>query len=154
MPINLFQSMQISASGLHAQRMRMNLLATNLANANSTRTPEGGPYRRKDVVFQPVGIDRLSNAGSPFNKASFESEFDRQLKGVQVSEVVRDQRPPRLVYDPNHPDANKDGYVAMPNINPISEMVSLMNATRSYEAGVTAINAAKDMVNKALSIGR
>lgn len=151
--MDLFQAMQISASGLTAQRIRMNILASNLANANTTKTPEGGPFRRKDVFFQNVGLSQLGSRpdGPP---TGFEGELDRQLQGVQVSQIVRDTRDPRLVYDPSHPDANKDGYVAMPNINVITEMVSMMNSQRSFEAGVTAINAGKAMVNKALTIGK
>lgn len=152
--MDLFQAMQISASGLTAQRVRMNILASNLANANTTRTPEGGPFRRKDVYFQNVGLSELSSRQFPEGAGRFENELDRQLQGVQVSQVVRDARDPRLVYDPSHPDANKEGYVALPNINVISEMVSMMNSQRSFEAGVTAINAGKAMVNKALTIGK
>jgi len=152
--MDLFQAMQISASGLTAQRVRMNILASNLANANTTKTPEGGPFRRKDVFFQTVGLTELSSRQSPEGAGAFENELDRQLEGVQVSQVVRDTRAPRLVYDPTHPDANKEGYVAMPNINTISEMVSMMNSQRSFEAGITAINAGKAMVNKALTIGK
>lgn len=152
--MDLFQAMQISASGLTAQRVRMNILASNLANATTTRTPEGGPYRRKDVFFQPVGASNLSSRSADEANPRFESELDRQLEGVQVSQVVRDTRAPRMVYDPTHPDANKEGYVAMPNINVLAEMVSMMNAQRSYEAGVTAINAGKAMANKALTIGK
>ncbi len=152
--MDLFQAMQISASGLQAQRLRMNLLANNLANANSTRTPQGGPYRRKDVFFRSVDLEDMTGQRNPIRPASFESELERHLKGVRVSRIVRDTRPPRTLYDPSHPDANKDGYVAMPNVNIIGEMVSMMNATRSYEAGVTSINAVKAMINKALTIGR
>ncbi|OGL63612.1 MAG: flagellar basal body rod protein FlgC [Candidatus Tectomicrobia bacterium RIFCSPLOWO2_12_FULL_69_37] len=152
--MDLFQAMQISASGLTAQRIRMNILASNLANANTTKTPEGGPFRRKDVYFQTIGLSELSARSYPREAGRFEDELDRQLQGVQVSQVVRDARAPRLVYDPNHPDANKDGYIALPNITVISEMVSMMNSQRSFEAGVTAINAGKSMVNKALTIGR
>ena len=153
--MDLFQAMQISASGLTAQRVRMNILASNLANANTTKTPEGGPFRRKDVYFQNVGLSQLGSRQSLDGpNGAFESELDRQLQGVQVSQVVRDTRDPRLVYDPSHPDANEDGYVAMPNINVITEMVSMMNSQRSYEAGVTAINAGKAMVSKALTIGK
>ncbi len=153
--MDLFQAMQISASGLQAQRVRMNLLATNLANVNSTKTPEGGPFRRKDVFFQASALEKVTGRrDQTIFRASFEDELERQIQGVEVSRIVQDRRPPRMVYDPAHPEANEDGYVALPNINSISEMVSMINATRSYEAGVTAINAAKDMINKALTIGR
>ncbi|MEK6709447.1 MAG: flagellar basal body rod protein FlgC [Nitrospinota bacterium] len=151
--MDIFQAMQISASGLAAQRLRMNILASNLANANTTKTPEGGPFRRKDVSFEPVGLSALNPAANE-GRVSFESEFERQLQGVQVGQIVQDAREPRKVHDPTHPDADKEGYVAMPNINTISEMIGIMNSQRSYEAGVTAINAGKAMINKALTIGK
>ncbi len=148
--MDLFQSMQISASALAVQRLRMNLIASNLANINTTKTPQGGPYRRKDVSIRPVGVEEMGgNPGS-----SFGSELDRHIKGVEVNRVTEDQSPPRLVYKPSHPDANEKGYVAMPNINMITEMVSMMNAQRSYEASITAVNATRAMITKTLSIGR
>ncbi|HKZ71524.1 MAG TPA: flagellar basal body rod protein FlgC [Nitrospirota bacterium] len=128
----------ISASGLEAQRLRMNIIAGNLANAQSTHSPEGGPYRRKDVVFSEI-LDSMSGKGSG---------------EVQVSGVIEDQRPFQMVYDPQHPDANAEGYVQLPNVNLLEEMVNMMSASRSYEANVTAINSAKSMARKALEIGR
>ncbi len=128
----------ISASGLEAQRLRMNIIAGNLANAQSTHSPEGGPYRRKDVVFSEI-LDSMSGKGSG---------------EVEVSGVIEDQRPFQLVYDPQHPDANAEGYVQLPNVNLLEEMVNMMSASRSYEANVTAINSAKSMAHKALEIGR
>lgn len=142
--MNLLQSMQISASALAVQRVRMNIIASNLANINTTKTPEGGPYRRKDISIQPMGV----------SGDSFGNELDQNLKGVEVVRIVEDQSPPRLVYNPSHPDADEKGYVAMPNINMISEIVNMMNAQRSYEASVTAINATRSMISKSLSIGR
>jgi flagellar basal-body rod protein FlgC len=148
--MDLFQSMQISASALAVQRLRMNIIASNLANINTTKTPQGGPYRRKDVSIRPVGLEEMGgNSGS-----SFGSELDRHVKGVEVVRVTEDQSPPRLIYKPSHPDANEKGYVAMPNINMITEMVSMMNAQRSYEASITAVNATKAMITKSMSIGR
>ena len=130
--------LNISASGLEAQRFRMNIIAGNLANAQSTHTPEGGPYRRKDVVFSEV-LDEMTAKGSG---------------KVEVSEIIEDQRPFQSVYDPQHPDANAEGYVQLPNVNLLEEMVNMMSASRSYEANVTAINSAKTMAQKALEIGR
>ena len=130
--------LSISSSGLEAQRVRMNIIASNLANVQSTRTPEGGPYRRKDVVFAEV-LDNMLEKGA---------------SGVKVSKVVEDRRPFQVVYDPQHPDANDEGYVQLPNVNLLEEMVNMMSASRSYEANVTAINAAKGMAQKALEIGR
>lgn len=134
----------ISASGLRAQRLRMDVIAANLANAESTRTPEGGPYKRRDVVLEalPVGerfADILGEAGG---------------SAVRVARVVADTRPPRLVFDPGHPDADPEGYVALPNVNVVAEMVDLMAASRAYEANVAAINATKRVLEATLSIGQ
>ncbi|MDD5434185.1 MAG: flagellar basal body rod protein FlgC [Nitrospira sp.] len=130
--------LNISASGLEAQRVRMNIISGNLANAHSTHSPDGGPYRRKDVVFSEV-LDSMSGTGSG---------------KVKVSEVIEDQRPFQVVYDPQHPDANAEGYVQLPNVNLLEEMVNMISASRAYEANVTTINSAKSMAQKALEIGR
>lgn len=127
----------ISASGLSAQRARMDAIANNIANANTTRTPEGGPYRRQRVVVREV---RDPATGEPL--------------GVKVAGMERDQTPPRRVYDPGHPDADESGYVELPNVNVIAEMIDMLSATRAYEANATAIDAAKEMANRALDIGR
>ena len=145
--MNFLDALQTSSSGLTAQRTRMNVISSNLANMNTTRTPEGGPYKRKDVVF----------AACPLRQ-SFQDTLKRQIRGtlskVDVTGIVEDKRPPQLKYDPQHPDADEKGYVAMPNVNLIEEMVNMISATRSYEAGVTAIKATRDMALKALEIGR
>jgi flagellar basal-body rod protein FlgC len=130
----------ISAMGLSAQRQRLDVLAENIANVNTTRTPEGGPYRRKQVVFETVLAGYGPGAGEP--------------QGVLVSEVTTDPAPPRTVYEPGHPDADERGFVRLPNVNIVDEMVDLISATRSYEANVTALNATKGMLMKALEIGR
>ncbi len=137
-----------SSSGMAAQRFRMNVISANLANAQTTRTPEGGPYRRRDVVVGALPPHR-----------SFEEELRSQGKPddtrhAKVLGMVVDKRPPILRYEPSHPDANEEGYVAYPNIRPAEEMVNLLLANRSYEANVTAFNATKSMVMKALEIGR
>ena len=146
--MNFLDSLQISASGLSAQRLRMNVISSNLANINTTHTAEGGPYRRKDVVFE----------AEPAQPSSFGDELDRQLSDgindVKVLGVVSDARPPIKKYDPTNPDADKNGYVSLPNINLMEEMVNLISASRSYEADVTAIKATKSMASKALEIGR
>jgi len=129
---------------MNAQRTRAELLVENLANSETTRTPEGGPYRRKDTVFQS---DEVS---SPFG-----SFFQRELsQGVSVSEVVEDSREPDLRYLPGHPDANKDGYVAFPKMNPAEDMVDLMSASRGFQANVSAMNAIKDMINRSIELLR
>jgi len=145
--MDFMSALKISASGLSAQRLRMNVISGNLANVNTTRTIEGGPYRRRDAVFAAAPV--LSTFRDTLN-----SEIADKSLGVKVVDIVKDKRDPRLVYDPNHPDANKLGYVALPNINVIEEMVNMLSATRSYEANVTAINASKSMALRALEIGR
>ena len=145
--MDFFDAMHISASGLTAQRLRMNLISGNLANINTTRTDRGGPYRRKEPVFaaqvEPQSFEDI-----------FSSKRSEKLPGVEILEIIEDRRSFKMKYDPTHPHANKDGYVAMPNINLMEEMVNLISATRSYEANATAIKAAKEMALKALEIGR
>jgi flagellar basal-body rod protein FlgC len=136
--MDLFGIFKISASALESQRARMNVIASNMANAHSTRTLEGGPYRKKDVVFSVMPVEQ-GREGSD---------------GVQVAGIVEDPSPPTMVYDPGHPDADKDGYVAMPNVKVIEEMTNMMLASRAYEANVAAFNISKSMFMKALEIGR
>lgn len=130
---------KVSATALEAQRVRMNTIASNMANAQTTKTERGGPYVRKDVVFStlPVGSNRAE-----------------KLEGVRVREIVEDQKPPITVYDPGHPDADENGFVSMPNISVIEEMVNMMMALRAYEANVRAFNISKGMFQKALELGR
>jgi flagellar basal-body rod protein FlgC len=133
----------ISSSALQAQRLRMDVIAANLANAQSTRTPEGGPYKRRDVVLEAMPGGR------------FDDVLGAQPGGVvRVARIEADAAPPRVVFDPGHPDADAKGYVAYPNVNPMIEMVNLMAATRAYEANVAAVNATKRVLEAALSIGR
>ena len=145
--MDFFDALHASAAGLAAQRLRMNLISGNLANAHTTRTEEGGPYRRREPVF-------AAQAGnSSFGEILSAYQTDN-LPQVKVIDIVEDQSAPVLKYDPNHPDADEKGYVAMPNINLMEEMVNLITATRSYEANVSAVKAAKEMALKALEIGR
>ncbi len=139
---------RIGGSGMAAQRMRMNTISSNIANINTTRTPEGGPYRRKDVVFEAIPDSK--NFGDVLGATDPKQDFNR----VQVTDVVYDKKAPILKYDPTHPDANEEGYVAYPNINLMEEMTNMIQATRSYEANVQAIQATKDMALSALEIGR
>lgn len=134
-----FSSMDVSASGLFAQRVRLDVIANNIANAETTRTAEGGPYRRQQVVFSAA----LDNARSG-------SKGD----GVAVDGITEDNRPPRMIYQPGHPDASAEGYVAMPNVNIVEEMVDMVSASRAYEANVTALNTAKSMISAALELGK
>ncbi|HEU0264270.1 MAG TPA: flagellar basal body rod protein FlgC [Geobacterales bacterium] len=142
-----FTSLQISATGMSAERTRMSLISSNLANANTTHTPEGGPYRRKDAIFtsEPVA-------------ESFEGRLEAARRSnpasVDILEVREDQSPPRQVYDPGHPDANSDGYVLLPNVNVVEEMTDMIAASRAYEANVTAAQAAKSMALKTLELAR
>ncbi|HUU49597.1 MAG TPA: flagellar basal body rod protein FlgC [Nitrospinota bacterium] len=145
--MDFFSALKISSSGLSAQRLRMNVISSNLANANTTRTSEGVPYRRKDIVFSATPLNR------PFQNI-LDAELNNNIRAVNIVNIIEDQRPFRLVYNPQHPDANEEGFVAMPNIRIMEEMVNLLSATRSYEANVTAINSIKNMALKALTIGR
>jgi flagellar basal-body rod protein FlgC len=145
--MSLFSVMSVSASGMAAQRTRAELLVENLANAETTRTPEGGPYRRKDAVF-------ASEAQiSPF-AAVFQTEMQSGVTGVRVADVVEDTREPDKRYLPGHPDADKDGYVAFPRIDPATDMVDLVGASRGYQANVAAVSAIKDMINRSIDLMR
>ena len=145
--MSFLDALQTSASGLSAQRLRMNLISSNLANVNTTRTEDGGPYRRKDSVFE-------SKSSQPDFGEQLRKSIDKANVGVEVTEIRDDDRPPILKFDPNHPDADDKGFVALPNINVVEEMVNMISATRSYEANVTAIKATKDMASDAMDIGR
>jgi flagellar basal-body rod protein FlgC len=131
----MFLPMKVSATALDAQKVRLNVIASNIANASSTQTPEGGPYRRKDVIFKTY-------------------MYDQNAAGVEVPQIVDDQSPFRSVFDPSHPDADKNGYVSYPNINVLTEMVNLMTAQRAYEANLTMISSYKDMYMRTLDILR
>ncbi len=142
--MSLFSALSIGASGMAAERVRAEALTENLANAETTRTPDGGPYRRKDVVFESTAVS------SPFS-----SIFDVQMQsisGVQVSDVVTDNSAPEMRFLPGHPDANSEGYVAFPHVNPAEDMVDLMGAARNYEANVAAMSAVKDMIQKSIDL--
>lgn len=142
--MDFFTAMEVSASGLSAERTRMNIAASNLANAQTTQTAAGGPYQRRDVELTAVDVPNVP-AGEPFAQA---------VKGVAVSGIRQDPNPPRLEYDPGHPQANAQGYVAYPNVNPVEEMVDMITASRAYEAGITSMTTAVNMAERALGIGR
>jgi flagellar basal-body rod protein FlgC len=142
--MSLFAALSIGASGMAAERVRAEALTENLANAETTRTPVGGPYRRKDVVFESTPVS------SPFS-----SVFDMQMQsvsGVQVADVVTDMSAPEMRFLPGHPDANAEGYVAFPHVNPAEDMVDLMGAARNYEANIAAMSAVKDMIQKSIDL--
>ena len=144
--MSLFSALSVGASGMAAQRARAELLVENMANAETTRTPEGGPYRRKDVVFESSPVE------SPFS-----SIFSTQVNastGVTVSGVITDASEPERRYLPGHPDADADGYVSEPKVNPAEDMVDLMGANRSYQANVSAMSAVKDMIQKSIDLLR
>ncbi len=145
--MSFMKSMDISASALTAQRMRMDVISENIANANTTRTANGGPYRRRIAVLS-------QNEGSVFSQYLNDARDAVLGNGVQVSAIVEDNSPFIMNYDPTNPDADANGYVAMPNVDIVTEMLDMMSATRSYEANVTALNATKNMAVKALEIGR
>jgi flagellar basal-body rod protein FlgC len=145
--MNLFSALSISASGMSAQRARTELLVQNLANSDTTRTPEGGPYRRKDVVF-------TTDPSAAQFSSLFENELNGGAVGVRVAGVVTDTREPEKRYQPGHPDADQDGYVSIPRMNPAEDMVDLMGASRSFQANVSAVSAVKDMIQKSLDLFR
>jgi flagellar basal-body rod protein FlgC len=146
--MNLLSALQIAASGLTAQRQRMEVISSNLANANTTRTEDGGPYRRKDLVFEPLAM--RTSFSDALNAA-----IDREGgNGVQVAGIYEDDAPFIRKYDPGHPDADPEGYVLMPNVSPIEEMVNLISATRSFEANTQAMSAIKEIAQKSLELGK
>ncbi len=151
--MRLFTAMDISGSGLTAQRLRLDLIAANLANADTTRTEQGGPYRRQIAVLAPRGGTNIFSGylGAALGRSTGATGG---VGGVRVEAIVQDQTPFKLKYDPSHPDADENGYVKLPNVNVVTEMVDMIEATRAYEANVTAINSAKTMALKALEIGR
>ncbi len=165
--IGLFSGINISATGLRAQRVKQNIISTNLANAETTRTKDGGPYKRQSValstdpsefdyrmVFGPEHMEGTNTKKNHMRipKPDFPIITEKIGSGVKVDQIVEDNSAPRLVYDPTHPDANKEGYVAMPNVNVVQEMTDMITATRAYEANVTALSATKGMLMKALEI--
>lgn len=147
--MGFFSALDIGASALTAQRLRMDIISQNIANVNTTRTENGTPYRRKDVLFEEKSAD------TPFSDYLTASSREKLTgQGVRVAAIVEDSSPFKKVYDPGNPDADKDGYVQMPNVDVITEMVNMISATRAYEANVTSINSTKSMALKALEIGK
>lgn len=144
--MSVFGAMDVSASGMTAQQLRTDIISQNIANVNTTRDAKGNVYKRKTVVFaekdETSFSDALSNATGNVGG------------GVKVTQIVEDNSPGKMVYDPSHPDANKDGYVTYPNVNTVTEMTNLIDASRSYEANVTAFNATKSMALKGLEVGK
>ena len=143
--MDFFSAMEVISSGLTSQRVRLNTTSSNLANANTTRTEEGGPYRRRDPIYRSMNMN-------PDN--AFSDKLEQAVRGVEVTEIIKDEAPARKVFDPQHPDAGEDGYVEFPNVNMVEEMVNMVMASRAYEAGVTAMRSVKSMANKAIGIGR
>ena len=143
--MSLLSALSVSASGLTAQRTRAELLVENMANAETTRTPEGGPYRRKDVVFSSAP------QGSPFS-AEFQREMGYFSSGVEVADIYEDQRDPEKRFLPGHPDADANGYVAFPRMNPAEDMADLISTSRGYHANISAMAAVKDMIQKSIDL--
>ncbi len=141
--MNFLKSLETSASGLYVQRKRMDIIASNLANIETTRTEKGGPYRRKMVVMRTKEMDQ-----------DFDKMFNSSLKGVQIEDIVEDQAPFKKVYNPSHPDADSDGYLYKPNVDLIVETTNMLMARRAFEANIAAIKATRQMAIKALEIGR
>jgi flagellar basal-body rod protein FlgC len=144
--MNFLDSLSISASGLSAQRLRMNLISSNMANVNTSRTETGEPYKRKDVIFEAVQEGDFRNM--------LQAQLGEAEGGVKVARIIEDNKPFIEKYDPDHPDADENGYVRLPNINVVEEMVNMISASRSFEANATAIRATKDMAGIALEIGK
>ena len=145
--MSVFGAMDVSATGMTAQQLRMDTISENIANVNTTRDSHGRTYRRKTVVFQEKSYPTFSESLSMANKHNIG-------KGVKVSQIVEDNSVGRLVYDPAHPDADEDGYVMLPNVNTVTEMTNMIDATRAFEANVTVLNSTKGMALKALEIGQ
>lgn len=143
--MNLLSALSVSASGMSAQRVRAELLVENIANAETTRTSEGGPYRRKDVVFQSEDVQ------TPF-AGVLSDQMNSSSVGVTVSDIIVDQSEPEKRYLPGHPDAGPDGYVAFPKLNPAEEMVDLMGSSRSYQANVAAMTSVKEMLQRSIDL--
>ncbi|BBG66635.1 flagellar basal-body rod protein FlgC [Hydrogenimonas sp.] len=161
--MSFLNSFDINGYGLSAQRFRVNIISSNIANANTTRTEEGGPYRRREVVFKAFNFDKVLNSkiekdsdflpySDPLSEGTEGVEALPPLMGVAVDKVVRDDSEPKMKYDPSHPDADAQGYVAYPNINPVVEMADLIEATRAYQANVAAFQNVKAMANGAIEL--
>ncbi len=153
--MSFWDALRIGSSALSAQRLRLDIISNNIANAETTATEEGGPYRRRDVVFRPAGensflpaLIKAHRGSEPLDPAGL------GMGGVQVAEITVDQEPGQKVYDPTHPDADEEGYVEYPNVDIVVEMTNMLSATRSYEANLAVIDAAKTMALRALDIGR
>jgi flagellar basal-body rod protein FlgC len=145
--MDFMTAMRVSSSGMTAQRTRMNTISSNIANVNTTQTPEGGPYRRKEAIFEAIPEQRT------FGEILVDKGH-RNVNRVQVTDIHVDTKAPLLKYEPDHPDANADGYVAYPNINLMEEMANMIQATRSYEANISAFNSSKNMALDAIDLGR
>ncbi|MCX2717414.1 flagellar basal body rod protein FlgC [Helicobacter sp. MIT 21-1697] len=156
-------SFDISGYGLSAQRVRINTISSNIANANTTRTDEGGPYRRREVIFRAFDFYKVLNEKlgkdnqqlryeDPLNEGDLGKEPKPAIMSVYIPKIVRDDREPLMKYDPSHPDANSEGYVAYPNVNPVVEMADLIEATRAYQANVAAFQSAKNMASNAITM--
>ncbi len=145
--MDFMSAIDVGASALKAERTHLNVISMNLANAKTTKTVNGGPYRRKEVIFKETEVD------SPFSKA-MNAALDQEVKGVRVEAIQNDRRPLKQVYEPGHPDANEEGYVSYPDINVVEEMTNMLQAMRAYEANVSTITTSKAMFTKALEIGR
>ncbi|MGM0622633.1 MAG: flagellar basal body rod protein FlgC [Campylobacterota bacterium] len=163
--MSFLNSFDISGYGLTAQRQRINTISSNIANANTTRTDEGGPYKRKSIVFKAVDFNEVLNQkidenskmikfSDPLREGAFNDKPKPALSGVVVDKIVRDDGEPIMRYEPGHPDANNEGYVAYPNINPVVEMADMVEATRAYQANVAAFQSAKTMATTAIDMMR
>jgi len=153
--MGFFSSMNISATALTAQRLRMDTISENIANVNTTRTADGGPFKRRTVIFEEIhDVDPMTLAFDNIFGSIFGGTPAHQSRGVRVSQIVRDETPGLLKFDPSHPDANEDGYVRLPNVNIVEEMVNMISTTRSYEANITAMQNSRHIMQRTLEIGQ
>ena len=144
--MDIFAAIDASSTGISAQRARINILSGNLANINTTRTEGGGPYKRRDAIFSSEALDNNFND-------MLDQRINDNVQGIRIDDVYVDEKEPKLVYNPTHPDADEKGFVRFPNINLMEELVNIMSASRAYEANVTALNASKSILVRALAIG-
>jgi flagellar basal-body rod protein FlgC len=145
--MDFLSALDVGATALSVERTQLNVISMNLANAKTTRTPEGGPYQRKSVVLQATDVD------SPFSRV-MKDALDHEIKGVKVAGMATDSRPPKRVFEPGHPDADKEGYVSYPDINVVEEMANMITVSRSYDANIATVTTVKGMYTKALELGR
>jgi flagellar basal-body rod protein FlgC len=150
--MGFFDGYNIATSGMSAQRTRINIVSSNIANAQTTHTKDGGPYKKQNVVFEEILLNKTKNTNEQINNNNNDLKLAKPIVGVGIKDIIKSKEDAILRYEPNHPDANKNGYVAYPNINPVIEMTDLIEAMRSYEANLSAFQTQKNMDNKTIDL--